>query len=104
MEYDVQANWKAIIENYSECYHCPGVHPQLNKITPFNMGDWIETEGPWRASWMPVVGDYDTLTMDGQMTEHGRGFLDGITEDDHKKVYYFVVWPNLLISCTPTTS
>jgi Rieske 2Fe-2S family protein len=101
IEYDVQANWKAIIENYSECYHCPGVHPQLNKITPFNLGDWIETEGPWRASWMPVIGDYDTLTMDGQMTDHGRGFLDGITEDDHKKIYYFVVWPNLLISLHP---
>jgi phenylpropionate dioxygenase-like ring-hydroxylating dioxygenase large terminal subunit len=101
IEYDVKANWKAIIENYSECYHCPGVHPQLNKITPFNMGDWIPTDGPWRASWMPVVGDYDTLTMDGQMTEHGRDFLDGITEDDHKKVYYFVIWPNLLISLHP---
>src|SRR4051794_36692326 len=24
--YDVQANWKAIAENYSECLHCPGVH------------------------------------------------------------------------------
>jgi Rieske 2Fe-2S family protein len=47
------------------------------------------------------VGDYDTLTMDGQMTDHGRGFLDGITEDDHKKIYYFVVWPNLLISLHP---
>ena len=75
IEYDVRANWKAIIENYSECYHCPGVHPQLNKITPFNLGDWIRDRGPWRASWMPVVGDYDTLTMDGQMTEHGRDLL-----------------------------
>ena len=25
--YDVGANWKAIVENYSECLHCPGVHP-----------------------------------------------------------------------------
>ena len=27
IDYDVQANWKLIFENYSECYHCPGVHP-----------------------------------------------------------------------------
>jgi glycine betaine catabolism A len=101
IEYDVKANWKAIIENYSECYHCPGVHPQLNKITPYNLGDWIPTDGPWSASWMPVVGDHDTLTMDGQMTEHGRDFLEGMTEDDHKKIYYFVVWPNLLMSLHP---
>src|SRR6266571_8885618 len=25
IEYDVRANWKLIFENYSECYHCPGV-------------------------------------------------------------------------------
>ena len=25
--YDVAANWKLIIQNYSECLHCPGVHP-----------------------------------------------------------------------------
>ena len=27
IEYDVHANWKLMFENYSECYHCPGVHP-----------------------------------------------------------------------------
>ena len=31
-EYDVRANWKLIFENYSECYHCPLVHPQLEKL------------------------------------------------------------------------
>ena len=28
IEYDVHANWKLMFENYSECYHCPGVHPR----------------------------------------------------------------------------
>ncbi len=101
IEYDVKANWKAIVENFSECYHCPGVHPQLNRITPYNLGDLIPTEGPWRASWMPVTGDHVTLTMDGRMEEHGRDFLPGITEDDYKKIYYFVVWPNFLIGLHP---
>ena len=27
--YDVKANWKNVIENYSECYHCPTSHPTL---------------------------------------------------------------------------
>ncbi len=99
IEYDVKANWKAIIENYSECYHCPGVHPQLNKITPYNLGEWIPSEGPWKGSWMPVTGEHDTLTMDGQL--HGRKFIDGTTEDDHKKIYYFIAWPNMLISLHP---
>ncbi len=99
IDYEVKANWKAIIENYSECYHCPGVHPQLNKITPYNMGEWLPSAGPWTGSWMPVVGDYETLTMDGKL--HGRDFVEGTEESDHGKIYYFVVWPNLLISLHP---
>jgi Rieske 2Fe-2S family protein len=27
-------NWKLFWENYSECYHCPGVHPELCRIVP----------------------------------------------------------------------
>lgn len=27
--YEVNANWKNVIENYSECYHCPPAHPTL---------------------------------------------------------------------------
>jgi phenylpropionate dioxygenase-like ring-hydroxylating dioxygenase large terminal subunit len=27
-------NWKVFWENYSECYHCPGVHPELCRIMP----------------------------------------------------------------------
>jgi Rieske 2Fe-2S family protein len=27
-------NWKVFWENYSECYHCPGVHPELCRIVP----------------------------------------------------------------------
>ncbi len=29
---DVQANWKLIAENFSECFHCPPVHPELCRI------------------------------------------------------------------------
>ena len=45
IEYAVNANWKFIAENYSECYHCPGVHPQLNKLTPYDLGGDFEPHG-----------------------------------------------------------
>ena len=44
--YDVNANWKVIVENYNECYHCGPVHPELCQIVPaFKQGggtglDW----------------------------------------------------------------
>jgi glycine betaine catabolism A len=29
LAYRVAANWKLVAENYNECYHCAGVHPEL---------------------------------------------------------------------------
>ena len=45
--YDVDANWKAIAENYSECLHCPGVHPELNQLSHYLSGDTITGAGAW---------------------------------------------------------
>ena len=55
IEYDVAANWKVIGENYSECYHCPGVHPQLNRLSPYDRGRNLESEGPWAGGWMELI-------------------------------------------------
>ena len=32
--YDVKANWKLIIENFMECYHCATIHPELTEVLP----------------------------------------------------------------------
>lgn len=32
--HEVEANWKILVENYQECYHCPGVHPELCDLVP----------------------------------------------------------------------
>ncbi|MBX3031584.1 MAG: aromatic ring-hydroxylating dioxygenase subunit alpha [Chloroflexi bacterium] len=99
IEYDVDANWKVIGENYSECYHCPGVHPQLNKLTPYDLGQNIESDGPWCGGWMELRPDFDTMSVDG--LRHGRPPLPGITTEDERRIYYFLVWPNLLLSLHP---
>ena len=65
IEYDVAANWKFIAENYSECYHCPGLHPQLNRLTPYDLGGDFETRGPWQGGYMELVGGAETMAVDG---------------------------------------
>ena len=30
----VACNWKVFWENFSECFHCPGVHPELSRLVP----------------------------------------------------------------------
>ena len=34
IRYDVRANWKLIIENFMECYHCSTIHPELVHVLP----------------------------------------------------------------------
>ena len=97
--YDVKANWKIIAENYSECYHCPGVHPLLNRLTPYDLGgDWYPT-GPWKGGWMPLDEGYDTMSMDG--SRNGRPLLPFTTPEDDRKILYHILWPNLILSIHP---
>jgi len=99
IEYEVSANWKVIAENYSECYHCPGVHPQLNRLTPYDQGRNLHSNGPWAGGWMQLVDDSETMSVDGHT--HGRPPLQGLPVEDQRRIHYFVVWPNLLLSIHP---
>lgn len=35
-------NWKALADNYNECYHCPTGHPAVNNISDLSKY-WVET-------------------------------------------------------------
>ena len=41
------ANWKLVIENYHECYHCPLIHPQLCRVSPPGSGENYAGAGAW---------------------------------------------------------
>jgi Rieske 2Fe-2S family protein len=51
-------NWKVFWENYSECYHCPGIHPELCRVMP------LYREGV--VSNARVADGLVTWTLDGQ--------------------------------------
>jgi Rieske 2Fe-2S family protein len=99
VDYEVAGNWKLIAENYSECYHCPPLHPQLNALTPYDVGSDYETEGPWQGGWMELVDTADTMALGGG----GRcGVpLPGMTALDERRIYYYVLWPLAFISIHP---
>src|SRR3954462_9416891 len=68
--YDVEANWKTIAENYSECLHCPGVHPELNRLSHYLSGETIEGAGLWCGGSMTLAEGVETMSTDGGM--HAR--------------------------------
>ena len=67
-------NWKVFWENYSECYHCPGVHPELCRVVPLyregllSYGDSREGPPPGDPDddRPRVAPGYATWTLDGQ--------------------------------------
>ena len=100
--YDVGANWKFIAENYSECYHCPGVHPQLNRLTPYDLGGDYDSNGAWQGGWMELVEGAETMALDGgHGSRDGRPPMCGITPVDEQRIYYYVLWPNAFLSVHP---
>ena len=99
LEYDVAANWKIVAENYSECYHCPGVHPLLNQLTPYDQGEDFFPRGPWKGGWMRFADGFQTMSMDGD--RHGRPLLPRTTAVDARRIYYYILWPNLIVSVHP---
>ncbi|MEC9483295.1 MAG: aromatic ring-hydroxylating dioxygenase subunit alpha, partial [Halomonas sp.] len=89
-----QANWKLVIENNRECYHCNGAHPELlNSLQEFDdtedpratpaykslvarkQSDWDNEQVPWqlkrfgkrnRLTRTPLLDGIVSMTMDGQ--------------------------------------
>ena len=61
---DVQANWKFLAENFSECFHCPLVHPELCRVVTAyrEAGAWGLRDGEALPEFAPGA---QTLTLDG---------------------------------------
>ncbi|MEY2559999.1 MAG: glycine betaine catabolism [Verrucomicrobiota bacterium] len=97
IEYDVRANWKLIFENYSECYHCPGVHPMLSKVSPYDSAENDLTEGPFLGGFMKI-NKGRSLTMSGNACALPVG---DVKRADQERVFYYSIFPNMLLSLHP---
>jgi glycine betaine catabolism A len=96
--YDVAANWKVIVENYQECYHCSMIHPELCRVSPPTSGENVELPGNWVGGWMDLRQGAETMSLDGRSGGVAMARLD---EHELSTVMYVAVLPNLLISLHP---
>lgn len=56
-------NWKIFWENYNECLHCPGIHPELSEMVPiYSRGYMAANEAP---DWRPDTDPHDPALKDG---------------------------------------
>lgn len=102
--YEVRANWKLLCENYSECYHCPGSHPQLARISDY-VGGGDQTAPAETHFGESFNGGPMALRENiGTMSMTGRSRLPSISSvpaSDRHLVHYYVIYPNVLLSLHP---
>ncbi|HZZ66102.1 MAG TPA: aromatic ring-hydroxylating dioxygenase subunit alpha, partial [Candidatus Baltobacteraceae bacterium] len=92
LEYRVAANWKVLLENYNECYHCAGVHPELCQIVPaFKRGganlDW-ERGIPHRSG---------AFTFSFTGTSARRAF-PALSQEERVRHNGELIYPNFMLS------
>ena len=96
---DVAANWKLLAENFSECFHCPPVHPQFCAIVTAyqEAGAWgLRGQPEARPEYKPGAA---TLTLDGTARLPP---LPGLTEADRQRLYTAdMALPNLFLNIHP---
>jgi phenylpropionate dioxygenase-like ring-hydroxylating dioxygenase large terminal subunit len=98
IEYDVRANWKMIVQNYSECYHCPLIHPALTQLSPPTSGRNDLREGPFLGGYMTLNDTVHSMTIDGRTARPPLGEVAG---EDRYRIYYYSIFPNMLLSLHP---
>ena len=93
IEYDIAANWKVLLENYNECYHCGPVHPELCRLVPA-----FKQRGGAELDWERGIPHRDgawTFTASGTTR---RAPFPGLSEDEQVRHKGELIYPNLLLS------
>ncbi len=99
-EYEVRANWKIVVENYLECYHCSSIHPELCEVTP------PESDRPFpepsTGVWIGGPMELRPYAVTMSLTGESLGVpIPSVAEEKRREVGYVALLPNLLISVHP---
>jgi Rieske 2Fe-2S family protein len=93
IRYEVAANWKVILENYNECYHCAGVHPELCRVVPA-----FKRNGGAGLDWERGIPHRDgawTFTASGSSD---RAAFATLSEDEKVRHKGELIYPNFMLS------
>ena len=94
--YDVKANWKLVIENFMECYHCSTIHPELVDVLPeFAKGYAAQYYVGHGAEF---GGRIEGFTYDGRP---GVARIPGVSEEQDRRYYAITVKPQVFINLVP---
>ena len=93
IHYEVAANGKVLLENYNECYHCAGVHPELCRVVPA-----FKARGGAQLDWDAGIPHREgawTFTFSGTTSRAPFATLDDEERVRHKGE---LIYPNFMLS------
>jgi len=86
LTYKIQANWKTVIDNFLECYHCPTAHRDFVSLVDMNTYE-VTTQGIY-SSHMAKAG----------LSENSAYAVEGAAVTDHA---VWFLWPNTTLMRYP---
>ena len=91
-EWPIEANWKVVLENYLECYHCPVAHPGFSKVIDVDPDSYALSVSPTFSS---QIGPIRASAL------AGLGSAPYVPEGDVTQSQYHLLWPNTTINIAP---
>jgi choline monooxygenase len=86
LSYTIEANWKTVVDNFLECYHCPVAHKDFCTLVEMDTYK-VQTHGIY-SSHMAKAGRSANTAYD----------VDGATVTDHA---VWFLWPNVALMRYP---
>jgi phenylpropionate dioxygenase-like ring-hydroxylating dioxygenase large terminal subunit len=84
----VAANWKIVVENFLECYHCPVAHKSFSRLIDVDPDAYRLTTARWTSSqYAPAQTRRDGLPYD--------------TAGDVTGSHFHWIWPNWTLNTLP---
>jgi phenylpropionate dioxygenase-like ring-hydroxylating dioxygenase large terminal subunit len=91
-ESEIAANWKAVVENYLECYHCPTAHPSFSRVIDVSPETYALTSEEWFSSQV-------SRTRAG--AERDNGGLPYNPVGPVAEAHFHWLWPTFTINVFP---
>jgi ferredoxin-NADP reductase/phenylpropionate dioxygenase-like ring-hydroxylating dioxygenase large terminal subunit len=92
-DWAAEANWKTMLENYLECYHCAVAHPGFSAAIDVKPENYKLTMHGWFASQLGEVRNSALVGKTAVKIYDARGEVT--------QAQYHLLWPNLTISINP---
>jgi len=86
----LEANWKVVVENFLECYHCPTAHKSFSKVIDVDPESYLLETARWTSSQYGPGRSGDDLPYD--------------TSGEVRSSQFHYIWPDWTINVLPGTA